>query len=367
MRKVSKIVRAKKLPRPQSRQSHSVQLGSVVDVFCGVGGLSHGFVKEGFKVVAGIDLDSACQYAFEKNNKSSFLNWDVQGLTGRMINDLFLPEGPRILIGCAPCQPFSSYAQRKENDQWRLLHEFGRIIREATPDIVSMENVARLSSFKGGKVFDEFQNTLTSLGYNVSWSIEDCTKYGVPQLRRRLVLLASKLGPIHLLTPKSKTIRTVRDAIGHLPKLKAGQQSKTDLLHIASGLSEQNLKRIRAAKPGGSWRDWNKSLVAECHKRETGKGYSSVYGRMTWDEPSPTITTQCFGFGNGRFGHPDQDRAISLREAAILQSFPENYQFIEPGRKVEISPLGRAIGNAVPVALGRSIAKSIAANIRGAS
>lgn len=128
-------------------------------------------------------------------------------------------------------------------------------------------------------------------------------------------------------------------------------------------MSEINLKRIRASKPGGTWRDWPKKLVADCHKEGSGKTYPSVYGRMEWNKPAPTMTTQCYGYGNGRFGHPEQDRAISLREAAVIQGFPRDYKFIERGASVEFRTLGRMIGNAVPVGLGQAIAKSIKAHL----
>jgi DNA (cytosine-5)-methyltransferase 1 len=120
-----------------------------------------------------------------------------------------------------------------------------------------------------------------------------------------------------------------------------------------------NLARIRASKPGGTWKDWPEHLVAKCHTKSTGRTYPGVYGRMAWDEPSQTITTQYFGFGNGRFGHPEQDRGISLREGALLQSFPAGYEFVAHGRPVEISVIGRLIGNAVPVSLGRAIGESL--------
>jgi DNA (cytosine-5)-methyltransferase 1 len=116
---------------------------------------------------------------------------------------------------------------------------------------------------------------------------------------------------------------------------------------------------MAASKPGGTWRDWDEDLVAECHQVDTGRGYASVYGRMSWDEPSPTITTQFFGFGNGRFGHPDQDRALSLREGAMLQGFPQDYQFVDPGKPVQFKKIGRLIGNAVPVKLANAIAAAV--------
>ncbi|MDB9488893.1 DNA cytosine methyltransferase [Dolichospermum circinale CS-537/01] len=148
-------------------------------------------------------------------------------------------------------------------------------------------------------------------------------------------------------------------SIEHLEPLAAGEKSKTDKLHICSKLSNLNLKRIQASKPGGTWRDWPPELIAKCHTKKSGKSYPSVYGRMEWDKPSPTITTQCFGFGNGRFGHPEQHRAITLREAALLQTFPENYQFIAPNEDLAAISIGRLIGNAVPVKLGEVIGRSI--------
>ncbi len=135
-------------------------------------------------------------------------------------------------------------------------------------------------------------------------------------------------------------------------------------MHTSAGLTSINLARIKASKPGGSWRDWPKRLIADCHKSASGQTYPSVYGRMEWDKPAPTITTQCYGYGNGRFGHPEQDRAISLREAAILQSFPRSYKFIPANEPVNFKSTGRLIGNAVPVDLGRAIAKSINLHIR---
>ena len=144
-----------------------------------------------------------------------------------------------------------------------------------------------------------------------------------------------------------------------MPQLSAGEIDRRDFLHRASRLSAVNLDRIRFSTPGGTWRDWPEQLVTDCHKQPSGKGYASVYGRMTWDEPAPTMTTQFYGFGNGRFGHPEQDRAISLREGAILQSFPPCYKFVEPGNLVNFKTVGRLIGNAVPVELARAIARAI--------
>ena len=189
----------------------------------------------------------------------------------------------------------------------------------------------------------------------------------MPQDRSRLVLIGSRHGdpilpePTH--TPDEYV--TVSQTIGDMPPLAAGRADPTDRLHCASGMSALNFERIRASRPGGTWRDWPPELVAECHRKKKGRGYASVYGRMRWDRPSPTITTQFYGFGNGRFGHPEQDRALSLREGAMLQTFPRDYAFIPPCEAAHFKSIGRLIGNAVPVGLARAIARAIKAHLGG--
>jgi DNA (cytosine-5)-methyltransferase 1 len=221
-----------------------------------------------------------------------------------------------------------------------------------------MENVPGL---EGQNVFHQFVSNLKSNGYSVDYKVINCAQYGIPQKRHRLVLLASKLGPLVLLTPEQfgNSTCSVMEAISELPPIRAGSTHPDDPLHRSSRLSDINLRRIKASKPGGTWRDWPDELLVECHKKATGMTYSSVYGRMSWDEPSPTITTQFYGYGNGRFGDPEQDRAISLREGAILQSFPIDYKFARPGDPIHQRTIGRLIGNAVPVTLGEVIGVSL--------
>ena len=332
---------------------------SCVDLFCGAGGLTHGFMLEGLPVVAGIDLDSACRYPYEQNNGATFLKRDVADLTGEEVASMFLPGTLRVLAGCAPCQPFSTYSQRydqQRDEKWGLLYEFGRLTEELLPDVVTMENVPAVERHC---VYRDFTAKLGELGYSICTDIVECADYGVPQARRRMVLLASRHGSVAMIQPTHVRHRTVRNAIGRMSAIESGGRSTRDRLHTASRLSPTNLARIQVSEPGGSWRDWPTRLIADCHKASTGRTYPSVYGRMEWDKPAPTITTQCFGFGNGRFGHPEQNRAISLREAAILQSFPRTYKFVQPVDPVQFSVIGRLIGNAVPVALGRAIARSI--------
>ena len=340
---------------------------SAVDLFCGAGGLSYGMQQAGVAISAGIDLDPSCRYPFETNVRAQFHERDITALSPAFVGSLFPSGHPRVLSGCAPCQPFSTYTngRRRRASQWQLLHKFGETVQELLPEIVTMENVSLLTKHE---VFADFVSVLESSGYEYSYSVVRCADYGVPQRRRRLVLLASRLGHIELIPPSENEakVATVRKAIKHLGGLEAGTTSPADPLHKSSSLSERNLLRIRSSKPGGTWRDWDDNLRAACHAKVTGRTYSSVYGRMQWDELAPTITTQFHGYGNGRFGHPEQDRAISLREGALLQTFPEHYSFIPAGETVYIAPIARLIGNAVPVRLGKAIGRSIVAHLERA-
>lgn len=335
----------------------------VVDAFCGVGGLTHGFVLEEITVVAGIDSDTSCQYAYEHNNPDAkFIHTRIEDLATDNIRALYPERCISVLVGCAPCQPFSLYTKKHKavDAKWKLLETFGDLIQAVQPDIIAMENVAELKHFKGGQIYQDFRDRLGAT-YTVTDSIVYCPDYGIPQKRRRLVMFASKFGAITLVAPTHTPEKycTVEHAIKDLPPIAAGETWLDDPLHRASALSELNLRRIKQSPPGGTWRDWDEHLRAHCHMRKSGASYASVYGRMRWDEPSPTITTQCHGYGNGRFGHPEQDRAISLREAALLQTFPQTYAFVEPETDLYFATLGRHIGNAVPVDLGRVIARSI--------
>ena len=333
----------------------------VIDLFCGIGGLSHGFVREGFDVIAGIDNDKDCRYGYEKNNGATFIEKDIADVSASDIKELYGDRTAlKILIGCAPCQPFSRLNLNDITEtQLQPLTKFAQLIAQVSPEIVSMENVKGLLK---NPIFDDFLKVLDEHGYHYSYEVVDFSEYGVPQKRHRLVLLASKLGEITLIPPTHKTKkRTVRDVIGDLEPIRDGEVSKTDPLHRSRQLSVLNKKRIKATpKDGGNSRSWDDSLMLECHKKESGETYrGSVYGRMRWDQPAPTMTTQCVGIGNGRYGHPEQNRAISLREAALFQTFPKRYKFTSPQEKFVVAKVARFIGNAVPVRAGEVIAKSI--------
>ena len=344
---------------------------TVVDLFCGIGGLTHGMELAGLNVAAGFDIDPTCRYAYEANNNALFFEADIAALNHEDINAHYKDSNIRVLVGCAPCQPFSKYTMRyrkksennncdysKTHSKWNLVDSFAEKIRTILPDVVSMENVPELV---GASVFRRFILTLEECGYSVSYSIAFCPDYGVPQNRKRLVLLASRLGAINMIEPMYAPgeYKTVKDAIFAMPKINAGERHSIDPLHFSAGLNDTNMLRIKASKQGGTWRDWDAALQLACHKKNTGKTYAAVYGRMSWDLPSPTITTQFYGYGNGRFGHPTQNRAISMREGAILQSFPPNYKLLEEGASTKTRVLGTHIGNAVPVELGRAIGLSI--------
>ena len=341
----------------------------VIDLFCGIGGLTHGLIKEGLDVVAGIDNDSSCKFGYEYNNKTQFVDNDILKITAGDINKLFGKEKGiiRVLAGCAPCQPYSKLNLNDITEkQLEPLEKFAQLITETQPDIVSMENVANLAVEGKYPSFSNFIKTLEDNDYKYKYEVVDVSEFGVPQKRRRLVLLASKFGEIQLIKRTHKNNRvTVRDVIKHLEPLKAGESSKKDPLHRARKLTSINLERIKATPhDGGDAHSWEKKLVLNCHKKKSGKTYmGSVYGRMRWGEPSPTMTTQCVGLGNGRYGHPTQDRAISLREAAIFQTFPDYYQFLPVSEPIIINKVAKFIGNAVPVRLGSVIGKSIKEHI----
>ncbi len=368
---------------------------SAVDLFCGVGGLTHGLQQSGIKVLAGLDVDPTCRYAFEKNNAATFIEKDIRKFEGPELSSLYPSGDVKLLVGCAPCQPFSVHTRKyrkhkdqRQDDKWGLLNDFGRLIEEVRPEIVAFENVTPI---RKEDIFADFIGKLKFLKYSVYQVLVYCPDYGVPQKRRRLVLLASTLGEISLI-PKTHLratlgcagetsllqtedyerlppCPTVRETIDDLPPIAAGEVSETDSLHRARRFKAKNQARIKQSKPGGTWKDWDVQLRAPCHQKPSGETYTSVYGRMEWDKPGPTITTQFHNFGSGRFGHPEQDRALSIREGALLQTFPEDYDFLEPRVPVRITQLGIHIGNAVPVRLatviGQSIQKHVEENTHG--
>lgn len=339
---------------------------NAVDLFCGVGGLTCGVQQAGINVIAGYDIDPRSQFAYEFNNNARFILKDIKKIDSKEITNLFPDDTDiKVLMGCAPCQPFSTYSHKYKNNEntlqkMDLLDYFGKQIEYVQPDIVSMENVPQMVN---EKVFDKFIQILNDNNYLIDYKVVFAPDYGVPQKRKRLLLLASKLGEIKLIPAQfnKDNYPTLRDTIGNLPKLKAGDTDLNDPLHRSRNISELNMKRIKQSKPGGTWRDWDEELLLEAYKKKSGASFGSVYGRLEWDKPANTITTQFPGIGNGRFGHPDQDRALSLREGAMLQTFPRDYLFTQPelGGNYPIAQVALQIGNAVPPKLGEVIGNSI--------
>ncbi len=280
----------------------------------------------------------------------------IRDMTGDEILNCYTPNVTQVLVGCAPCQPFSQMSIKRgeqtirEDEKYNLLLEFGRMIRRVHPTVISMENVPKI---RNTDIFKEFLAILDEEGYYTDGgNVVYCPDYGIPQNRHRFVLLASNLGEIHLMPPThNRQDVTVRSFIENLPPVEAGEICPTDPMHRTAHLSDKNLQRIRASVPGGTWKDWPEELRCECHKKDTGKTYTSVYGRMRWDAIGPTMTTQFHCYGTGRYGHPVQDRALTLREGALLQTFPNDYDFINPDTDFCMRDVARHIGNAVPVRL----------------
>lgn len=340
-----------------SRDTRKVQ---AVDLFCGVGGLTYGLRQAGVDVIAGIDNDVSCKYAYEKNNGAKFIDADVSEYDFNELKKLFSDDSIKVLVGCAPCQTFSSNTFKIDNTlkqqdkRWTLINYFTEAVRIVRPEVISMENVRGLTK---QQVFKDFVKDLEELGYAVDYKVLYGPEYGIPQNRSRMVLLGSRIGKIEIPKPTHKKdgYKTVGDTIKELPHIGAGEISTLDKLHRAKNLSELNIKRIRQSKPKGTWKDWDDELLPDCYRKPSGSTFTAVYGRMSWDDVSPTITTQFFNYGSGRFGHPDQDRALSIREGALLQTFPGNYDFGD----MPISTVGRHIGNAVPPQLGKVVGDAI--------
>ncbi|MBW8035828.1 MAG: DNA cytosine methyltransferase [Planctomycetes bacterium] len=332
------------------------------DFFCGAGGLTRGLLDAGIKVVAGFDCDEHCRSTYEYNNPGArFIHADMREITLKALGTTErLHEYDNVLFaGCAPCQPFSP--QRKGNGQRHdatLLSEFGRLVEAALPGYVLIENVPGITKVRGFSTFRRFLHMLEANRYQYACGILDAKRYGVPQNRRRLVLLATRHVQASLPVPKYgsslRPFRTVRHAISHFPAIDAGEFHPDIPNHVAASITGLNLERLRnTPHDGGDRRSWPNSLRLECHKGNY-EGHTDVYGRMSWDSPAPALTGRCNSISNGRYGHPEQDRAISLREAAALQSFPDGYVFFGSNKHI-----AKQIGNAVSVRLAEHIGKHI--------
>ena len=329
-----------------------------IDLFCGAGGLTLGLRRAGWDVVAGVDVDAAVATTYASNNlRTRFISADLRSFTEGDLQTMVgaVPSAELLLAGCAPCQSFSKQRRRtgsrKRANATLLLH-FARLVGALKPKVVLMENVPGIAQVPGFSSFRRFLKVLLDSGYDCDHGILNARDFGVPQHRRRYVLLACRGGTPAL--PSGSEIggpeeSTVRSAIERFSPIRAGDEDPSTPNHCAAGLSSTNLQRIRETpSDGGSRRDWPERLKLDCHRKTLG--FSDVYGRMWWDRVAPTLTSRCNSLSNGRFGHPEQDRAISLREAAALQTFPDDYEFF--GAKNRIA---RWIGNAVPVSFAEAL------------
>lgn len=335
-----------------------------IDFFSGAGGLTSGLMAAGISVLAGIDNDGSCKKTFEKNNKGAvFLEKDITKYApGDLKHDLNIKrnDDDMIFAGCAPCQFWSIIRTSKEKSKKtkNLIIDFQKFIEYFKPGFVVVENVPGISSKKDGPM-GNFIAALESFGYNVAHGVTDMSLYGIPQKRKRFTLMASRVSEISL--PKSTGEKiVVGDVLGAkngFPKIKAGTKDKTNFLHTAASLSKRNLERLRMTqKNGGDRSNWQnkKTYQLPCYASSEKKFYDT-YGRMWWNKPSPTITTKFFSISNGRFAHPEENRAISLREGATLQTFPKNYEFIG----TSVASIAKMIGNAVPPKFAKIIGEQI--------
>lgn len=341
----------------------------LVDFFSGCGGTSLGFRTAGIRILAGVDNDPSSGTTFERNfPEAKFIDRDIRSMRPAELADVIGPveSSPLIFSACAPCQPFSKQRRQTKvsDDRIPLLLEFYKFVEYFMPTCIFIENVPGIQrGAAAASPFQEFREKVEKLNYYVSADVVSSASYGVPQRRHRLVALASLLGPITFPSPTHGPGRnhpkysTVKDWIGDLPPIVAGEEHSTIPNHRASGLSELNLRRIRATPEGGGRKDWPKELELSCHTNGY-KGHSDVYGRMSWDAPATGLTTRCISLSNGRFGHPKQDRAISVREAACLQTFPIDFIFTGNWES-----MGRQIGNAVPVLLASQFGTQIVSHI----
>jgi DNA (cytosine-5)-methyltransferase 1 len=332
------------------------QKRTAIDLFSGCGGLTLGLKLAGFHVVAAVENDPLAVETYQANHSEVLVCADdireVRAASLRKLLDLGVGELD-LLAGCPPCQGFSTLrtrngAAQKRDKRNRLITNMLRFARAFRPKAIMMENVPGLAEHWS---FKELCRGLRKLGYRIQWDIKDARHYGVPQRRKRLIMVAGRKFDVPL-AKESKAIKTVRKAIGDL---KRPGTSRDKLQNLAENRSAKVLSMIRAVpKNGGSRGDLPKSRQLACHKRSDG--FNDIYGRMAWDQPAPTITGGCFNPSKGRFLHPEQNRAITLREAAILQSFPRRYRF--PAHKSKES-IALMIGNALPPTFVRRHAAKI--------
>jgi len=341
-----------------------------LDFFCGCGGTSLGFQKAGVQVILGLDNDPDASATYQHNFPGvPFLERDIAEVSisdiRTAISEIRDPNSALLISACAPCQPFSqlrSFDVSPDDPRRDLLGFLGSIVQEFLPEYVFIENVPKFKvGIQDSTPFPQFRQFLESLGYVCRAEVVECQAFGVPQVRKRLIMLATKVNSI-VPWPKAthgpgtgRDYPTVWKAIGSLPPLEAGSAHPRIKNHVAASLSPLNTRRIRSTPPEGSRCSWPEDLKLKCHDEHTG--HSDVYGRLRKHAPAPAMTTRCISLSNGRFGHPEQHRAITVREAACLQTFKRSFFF-----KGCMAAQARQVGNAVPVRLSQCSGRAFMAH-----
>lgn len=332
--------------------------------------MSQGLKQAGFVVSAAVEIEPAACATYSANHPGTVVfSQDICGITGQELLRTSPTGQIDLIAACPPCQGFSSLTAkyRRGDPRNELIFEFVRLVREILPAAIMMENVPGLANGAGSGLFEKAMGDLEALGYSLAHDVLDVANYGVPQRRRRLVVLGSHRGevtipaPTHAREPREgqEPWVTVRDTIAGKERpitlkrasCKGGGQQLG--WNVVRDLSDLNMERLRAARPGKSRATLPVELRPQCH-RDTDSGFSNVYGRMSWDEPAPTITGGCTTLSKGRFGHPSQLRTISVREAALLQSFPKDYRFDTP----YMDKVCNIIGNALPPLFAEAMASA---------
>ena len=339
-----------------------------IDLFSGCGGGSLGFMKAGLRPVAAVEIDTDAADAYGTNVGVPPLVTDIRKVTG---DDLLRAAGLKsdactLLFGCPPCQSFTdlrrgALSSRRDRMRNSLYLDYLRLAAYLRPRHIAFENVPGMLSPRWRPRFEALLEGLSDLGYELIWDVLDAVDFGAPQRRRRLLVMASRVSkPVLPVAthgdPASGRAAwvTVRDVIGSLPPLASGEVDPDDIYHRARRHSALALQRLRAIPAGGARTDLPENLQLKCHKDHTG--HYDIYGRMWWDRPAPTLTSGCTNVTRGRFAHPDQDRAITLREALLLQTFPRTTVL-----RGSLDEMALQVGNAVPPLFAERIGQSVMA------